>query len=379
MSRKRIASTIADLCAAMEKIAPTWAAMDWDNVGLIAGAPDWPARRALLTIDLTPDVADEALARRVDAVIAYHPPVFRAVKRLQPGMREQEDIAAELLSRRVAVYSPHTALDASPDGANAVLAQLAGLVDLKPFRPAAAPQHGYKLVTFVPAEALGQVADAVHGAGAGIIGDYTRCSYRIEGEGTFVAGASAHPAVGKRGRLEHVAETRFETVVPQDRLGAVAAALRDAHPYEEPAFDIYPLSPQSMPDIGQGRVGRFRAPVTLGSLARELSKKTHARAAAMIGKPGTKLRRGYVCVGSAGLLPLEADEPAARGDVVITGEIRHHDALRYDRLGIAAIALGHSTSERPVIGVLARRLSRELPSTEFLISRKDRDPLVAVT
>jgi len=379
MPPRRATATVQDVCAAMEAIAPTWAAADWDNVGLLTGATDWPARRLLLTIDLTPAVADEAVARKADLVIAYHPPIFRAVKRFRPDMREQDGIAAELLSRRIAVYSPHTALDAAPGGTNDALAGLAGLIDLRPFKSAPAPAREYKLVTFVPAGALERVAEAVHDAGAGVIGDYTRCSYRLEGAGTFFGGDATNPARGRRGRLERVAETRFETVVPAARLGSVVAALRAAHPYEEPAFDIYRLVPQAPGGIGQGRIGRFETPIKLGTLARDLARRTKAAAPAVVGNSAARISRGFVCVGSAGTLPLEADDAdCGPGDVVITGEIRHHDALKYERCGASAVALGHSTSERPVLKPLRKRLANALAGIDIDISRKDCDPFVAI-
>lgn len=363
----------------MEAIAPSWTAADWDNVGLIAGAHDWAATRLLLTIDLTPAVADEAIANKTDVVIAYHPPIFRAVKHFRPDMREQDGIAAELLSRRIAIYSPHTALDAAPGGTNETLAELAGLVDLRPFKSAITPTKQYKLVTFVPSHAIERVAGAIHAAGAGVIGDYSNCSYRLDGTGTFHGGDSTNPTVGRRGKLERVAETRFETVVSAPCLGAAITSLRQAHPYEEPAFDVYPLAQTSIDGVGQGRIGRFKKPVKLGDLARDLAKRTRATAPAIVGKPNASLTRGFVCVGSAGTLPFEADGPGCgSGDVVITGEIRHHDALKYERRGVAAIALGHSTSERPVLKLLAQRLSNPLHGVKIDISRKDRDPLVAV-
>lgn len=377
-TRNSKSAIVRDVCNAMEAIAPTWLAAEWDNVGLLVGAYDWPAKRLLLTIDLTPDVAQEAIEKKADVVIAYHPPIFRAVKRMRPDLTEQDGIAAEMLANRIAVYSPHTALDAAEEGTNVTLARLAGLSNTTPFTMAVKPSSNFKLVTFVPADALESVSDALFAAGAGRIGDYTKCSYRLDGHGTFFGEESTNPARGRKGQLERFAETRLETIVPLHRLGDATAALRRTHPYEEPAFDIYPMSGEPLASLGQGRVGEFEKPIRLGNLATLLARRVGARAPAIVGRRNTRVRRGFVCVGAAGSLPFEATAgPCGPGDVVITGEIRHHDALRYERCGAGAIVLGHSTSERPVLKPLGVMLKKHIADVSIKISRKDRDPIQA--
>lgn len=378
MPRKPSARSIVvgDLCAAMEMIAPTWLAADWDNVGLLVGANDWPATRVLLTIDLTPQVAAEAIAMKANVVIAYHPPIFRAVKQMRPDPLTQEGIAAEMLSRRIAVYSPHTALDGAEAGTNATLARLAGIVDAEPFNAAIRPTSECKLVTFVPRDDVGPISEALFSAGAGHIGDYAKCSFRIDGQGTFHGADTTNPVVGQKNRLETIGEIRLETVVPTHRLPDVTAALLRAHPYDEPAFDIYPLTSAPAAQLGQGRVGRFSKPIRLGDLASRLATIVGAAAPALVGKPQSKVRRGFVCVGSAGALPFDASAgPLGSGDVVITGELRHHDALQYERCGCSVIILGHSTSERPVLKPLSQLLRKSLPGMNIRVSRKDRDPI----
>lgn len=210
--------TVSQLCEAMESIAPLHTAADWDNVGLLIGDASWPIRRLLLTIDLMPSVLDEAIAGRCDAIVAYHPPIFRGVKSLRPGRTSQEGVAAEALSERIAVYSPHTALDAAPGGTNDTLAVMAGIAGAAPFAPARDPLPRCKLVTFVPEDAVERVAAAVFEGGAGHIGDYSHCSYRLQGQGTFLGGEGTNPAVGQRGCLERVAETRLEVLFERRRM-----------------------------------------------------------------------------------------------------------------------------------------------------------------
>lgn len=371
-------ANVAALCAAMERIAPTWAAAEWDNVGLLVGDAAWPVRRVLLTIDLTPEVLDEAVGGRFDAIIAYHPPIFRPVKSLTIGTNSTEGLAAAALAQRVAVYSPHTAWDCAPGGTNDCLAQLCGLEDVRPFDIARLPTREVKLVTFLPAKSVDKVAEALFSAGAGRIGDYEKCSFRTAGHGTFYGGDATIPAVGKRGRLERVEEIRLEVVVPATRITDAVAAMRTAHPYEEPAFDIYPTDPHPAAGHGQGRIGRFAKPARLGDLTRLLTRKTGAANQLIIGAPSTRVKHALVCAGAAGSLPFEIPgRPCGSGDVVVTGEIRHHDALRYQRSGACAVALGHWASERPSLAGLASLLREAMPGAACVVSRRDRDPFTA--
>lgn len=296
------------------------------------------------------------------------------------GRWAQDAIAAEALSRHIAIYSPHTALDAAPGGTNDVLAKLCGLVDIKPAQMLEHPESmgQCKLVVFVPENAVDKVADALFMAGCGQIGGYENCSFRSAGEGTFFGTDSTNPRVGKRGRLERVLELRLEVVCNQCDLADVIVALKSSHPYETPAFDIYNLRPSPVGITGQGRVGRFAKPTTLANLARSLKRKTGAASVSIVGNPTSRLTRGLVCVGAAGDLPFEFPGLGLEKDVVITGEFRHHDALEYQRCGVCAIALGHWASERPVLKPLAARLRKALPNVEFLVSRADRDPYVAI-
>jgi dinuclear metal center YbgI/SA1388 family protein len=368
-------TTVGALVKAMETIAPPWAAEEWDNVGLQTGDPRWTVSRILLTIDLTWPVLEEAVRGGFDAIVAYHPPIFRAVKRLVCDRTDSAGLAVEALSRKIAIYSPHTALDAAPGGTNDTVAKICGLEEVQPIKPTSQGGPRCKLVTFVPPADVDRLAEALFDAGAGRIGDYEKCSFRLGGEGTFFGAEATAPVVGRKGRLEHVQEIRLEAVLPRSRLADVTAALRRAHPYEEPAFDVYPLEPVRDRRIGQGRIGRFAKATTLTGLARLLARKIGARHISAVGLGNRPLRRGIVWVGAAGSEPLDAVGGRCKpGDVVVTGEIRHHDALRYARHDVAALAIGHWISERPVLKPLAKRLATLLPGVEVAVSRADRDP-----
>lgn len=370
-------TTVAELCAAMEAIAPTTAAADWDNVGLLVGSRTWSAMRLLLTIDTTTAVLDEADKGRFDAIVSYHPVLFKAAKRMVIDPRSQEGVAADCLARKIAVYSPHTALDAAPAGTNDTLAELAGLTDLEPISGSPMTTAQCKLVIFVPETHVEKVADAVFAAGAGRIGAYEQCSFRLMGEGTFFGTEYTDPVVGRKGRLERVEELRIETVMPSDAptMRRVTQAIRASHPYEEPAFEFYPLSGVPRLQTGQGRLGTFKPRVTLGQLARSLSRATRASCPAIVGDTKMQLSRGVVIAGAGGDIPFSVPGGLMPGDVVITGEMRHHDALRVARCGAAAVLLGHWASERPVLKSLAQAIQSHLPRCKIELSRADADPI----
>lgn len=368
--------TVDGFRLAMERVAPVALAQDWDNVGLLAGDPKAELRRVLLCIDLTRAVVDEARRGRFNLVMAYHPPIFKPLSRLLASSPGTDALVFCCIEFGVAIYSTHTALDAAKGGTNDVLAGLCGAADTRPLEWSEAGRPSMcKFVVFVPHDSVDRVAEVMFAAGAGRIGEYTHCAFRTKGQGSFLGGEGANPAVGKKGRLEFVDETRLETVVPVTRLADVTLALRAAHPYEEPAFDIYPM--KSAPHPGIGRVGRLPDGTTLGGLARRLKRATRAPSLQMVGDSGTPVRRVIALAGSAGSLWSKAG--ASEGDVIVTGEIRHHDALTIARHGASAIALGHWASERPVLAPLGSRLRSLLPGVTFVVSRADADPLGPIT
>lgn len=362
-------STLADVVRVFERIAPTRLAEEWDNVGLLAG--DYAARikRILLCIDLTADVVDEAIAAKADLIMAYHPPIFRSISRLHGHGSGTDAHVFRCIAAGIAVYSMHTALDAADGGTNDVLAELCGLRETRAIEHAAGPAQ-CKLVIFIPEKDVDAVAGAIFEAGAGRIGEYDMCSYRLSGEGTFRGSDETNPTIGKAGQFERVAEVRVETVVPQRLIPQVVEALRKAHPYEEPAFDLYPLT--ASPEQGAGRHGPLARPSTPAALARRLRRSVPAPTVQIVGPPDREVTHAVVCVGAAGRLPFKL--PLTPQHVIVTGEIRHHDALTIRRLGCTAIALSHWASERPALGGLAERIGEELAAVEVGVSEADADP-----
>lgn len=364
---------LSELTDALEAIAPTGRAEPWDNVGLLVGDPAQTVARVLLAIDYTPDVAREAADAGCDAVIAYHPPIFKPLSRLRA-----DSLIFDAIRRGVAIYSPHSALDVADGGTNDVLADVVGIARAgrTPLRLPEAKASHYQLVAFVPAEAMGRVSQAIFDAGAGRIGDYTFCSFRSPGIGTFVGGQGTTPAIGQRGRPEEAHELRIETAVPIGRVVEVVRALRESHPYEEPAFNLHQLA--AAPEgVGMGRVGTLEQPTPRAELLERIKRGLGIGHLLVAGPAAEGMAaRAAVCAGSCGDL---LDAAIAQGvDLYVTGEVRHHDALRAAGAGVTVVCTLHSNSERVTLGRLKEKLAAKLPELAFLLSRTDRDPFAIV-
>ncbi len=361
---------LQQLIDAMERIAPTRYAEPWDNVGLLLGDPQQPVSKVLLTIDYTRSVAAEAAHLGCQAVIAYHPVIFDPLKRITVG-----SVVYDALRRGIAIYSPHTALDVAEGGTNDMLADAIALVDRQPLKPAETRDREYKLITFVPEEHLEKVSEALFAAGCGRIGQYTHCSFRSPGTGTFFGEEGTNPTVGQSGRLETAAEIRLETVVPIGQLPQALQALRQSHPYEEPAFDLVRLA--APPEgHGLGRIGRVPGEATAEMLINLLKRELEIDRLLVAGETDRLVRHAAVCAGACGKLLDQA--LAQKVDLYITGEMRHHDALKAAQSGMTVVCTLHSNSERKVLHRLAKRLKEDLPNLTFHVSQADRDPFAIV-
>lgn len=361
--------TVDHLVQAMEQLAPTRRAESWDNVGLLAGDPQHPLKHVLLTIDYTTEVADEAASLGCDAVIAYHPVIFDPIKKLTAG-----NLVFDAIRRGVAIYSPHTALDLADGGTNDVLADALGLQDRRPLsgRKMPLPPWHYKLIIFVPDSAVEKVAAALSAAGAGCIGNYSHCSYRSAGTGTFLPHEGTHPAIGQAGKMEYVDEIRFETIVPAGRIDAVVQALRQSHPYEEPAFDLIQLA--TPPDgSGMGRIGQI-SPIDRTALIERVRKALGLNHVLVAGPTTGQVTVAACAAGSCG--PLFQEAIAQEAQLYLTGELKHHDALKAAAAGLTVVCVLHSNSERATLRRLSERLQQQLAGVQFTLSQADRDPFI---
>lgn len=365
---------VRDLASALDRIAPPHLAEAWDNVGLLLGDPDAPCSRALLTIDLTGPVLEEAVRRGADAVVAYHPPIFHPLKRLVRNVPAQT-VVLDAAAAGIALLSPHTALDAARGGVNDWLAACIGAGSTVPLRAGGTPAGDMRVVAVhSPEGAIDTIRRAMAAAGAGDIGAYSHCSVAHPVEGTFLGGASSSPAVGKRGVLERVREVRIEMRCAARDVAEVLAAVRAHHPYEEPAIEVIPLLPQPVRGEGQGRLLTLPSGITAGAVAARLKRSLGVRGALVSAqpRPRTHVRIG-LCAG-AGMSLLE-DAQRAGATLFVTGEARHHDQLDALARGIELVLPGHTATERGYLPTLSRLLRAECPGTVTHIARSDRAPV----
>ena len=360
-----------DIGAVVEKIAPLGLAQSWDNVGLLIGDPERPIRNILLTIDITQAVVAEAKDLKTDLILSYHPVIWDGLKRIRPD--DKSRTVYELIRSGIAVFCIHTALDAVWGGVNDGLAEILGIEDPKPIGDYVeySPQENYKLLVFVPVDALATVANAVFEAGAGWIGNYRNCGFRTEGTGTFLPLEGANPAIGKQGKFEQVRECRFETIVPAAKVQAVVEAMKKAHPYEVPAFDVIKLFDYAS-RFGLGRIGPLARPLRLNRIIEQVKRGTGAKAVGLVGDQKRLVRKAAVCAGTCGeILNLVI---AGGADLYLTGELKHHQALAAQEAGLTCICLSHTVSERFILKKLAGQVKELAGDLNVKVSRKDADP-----
>lgn len=343
-------TTVRDVARAVDLIAPPSLAESWDNCGLQVGDPAANVGRVLVALTPLAEVFDEAEEAGADFLLFHHPLVFGSLTSIDTG-RYPGDLISRAITSGLAVHAAHTSYDSAPDGVSVALARALGLPG--PLE-VISPRGGLrKLVVFVPEEALDDVSEALNTAGAGVIGDYTRCTFRTPGTGTFLPGEASDPYSGKRGRLQREDEVRLETVVAAHDADRALRHAREAHPYEEMACDLYPV--EGRPEgCGLGRVGDLPGPLSPQELTQRVSEALgfEARLAA---DPGAgEVRRVAVLGGSGGSFLAEA--AASGAQAYVTGDLSYHDALDAEHLSLAAIDAGHGPSEFPALAPLAGRL-----------------------
>jgi dinuclear metal center YbgI/SA1388 family protein len=362
---------VAAIADFLERFAPSKTAAEWDNVGLLLGDRNAGVERVLTCLTVTPEVVAEALREGVNLIVTHHPILFRGAKRLTTSNPEGRMLLA-LAAAGVSVYSPHTAFDNAPGGINDALAARLGLVDVTPLRRSLPPGQ-YKVVVFVPEKDLQPVSDAMFAAGAGKIGAYEQCSFRLSGVGTFYGTDDANPTVGAKGRREEVSEWRLEVVCGEADVDRVVSAMRRAHSYEEPAYDVYSTRVGKPSSAGEGRVGRLAKPTTLKKLTQTVKASLSAAAVQVVGDAGRKVERVVVVCGAGG--EFLSDAIRARADVFLTGEMRFHDYLNAKAHNVALVLPGHYATERCGIEELADRIQREWSDLKVWASKAESDPV----
>ena len=341
---------IRDLLKRLEVLAPSAYAEDWDNCGLLTGDPDWKLNGITLTLDVTPAAVRACVRRKCNMMISHHPLIFKSLKTLREDCGSGS-LLAELIRRRIAVAALHTNFDSSPRGHNVWIAQKLGLEEITPLQPCS---DIWKLVTFVPEGWEDRVRKALSRAGAGCIGKYTECTFTVNGEGTFRGGEGTCPAIGRSGELEKVCEVRMEMVCEGWMRSAVARALCEVHPYEEPAYEFIRIhAPEK--NVGLGRMGTLKRPVTLNTIAGKIKKILSIPRLRIGGAVPDSVCRIAVCTGAGEDLIRRAVSEGC--DLMITGDISYHN---WDAPGLCLIDAGHYGTEKVFPAVMKELLTPDM-------------------
>lgn len=359
---------IAEVIKCLEDFAPVSLQEDYDNAGLIIGNADDDCKGIITTLDVTEDVIAEAVSKKCNLIVAHHPIIFKGLKKLN-GKNYVERSVIAAIKNNIAIYAIHTNLDNVINGVNYKIAQKLNLQNIEVLSPKENTLK--KLVTFSPNTNAEEIRNALFNAGAGTIGKYSECSYNVEGLGTFKAGEGAEPYVGEIGKRHSENETRIEVIFPSYLQEQIVQSLKKAHPYEEVAFDIYPLT-NNRNDVGSGLVGNLKEALSeqdLLSLLKTSFGLSVIRHTALAGKKVAKIA---VC-GGAGSFLIPAAK-AARADVYITSDIKYHEFFDADNTILLA-DIGHYESEQFTIGLLADIIRQKFPNFAVLKTETKTNPV----
>ena len=359
---------IKEIIQALEMFAPLPLQDGFDNAGLQVGLTDAEATGALLCLDVTEAVVDEACMLGFNLIVSHHPLLFKGCKSLT-GANYVERCIMKAIKNDIVIYSMHTNLDNAPLGVNYKIAEKIGLKNVRILDPK--PDSLLKLVTFVPLKQAEEVRKALFDAGCGCIGNYDACSYNLQGEGTFRAQEGTNPFCGKIGELHHEEEVRIETILPSFKQNTVIKALKAAHPYEEPAFDLYPLQ-NTWDQVGAGIVGELQEPETETDFLKRIKKTFEVGCVKHSRMNGRLIQKVALCGGSGAFLLPKA--VGIHADVFITGEVKYHDYFFYEN-DILVAEIGHYESEQYTKELIQTITKEAFPTLEVQLTRVNTNPI----
>ncbi len=357
---------IKDIISAIEDFAPLCLQESWDNAGVQVGDVDNEATGAILCVDVTEGVVDEAVAKGTNLIVSHHPLLFKGLKRIV-GATPIERIVAKALRNGITIYSAHTNMDSAVGGVSWRDAEKLGLKDVRVL----APQSGnvMKLVVFVPDDYADAVCEAMWKAGAGHIGNYDRCAYRMSGIGTYYALEGANPFAGNVGEQHEEAEARVEVVFPASITGRVVTSMLAAHPYEEPAYDL--LKVENKQSTGLGVVGDVE-PVKAADFIAHVKHVLNIAAVPCSGNLDSTVRKVALCGGAGGEFIPDAIRCGA--DIYMCGDLKYHDFTSYnDKIVIANI--GHYESEECTKGIFYDIIKKKFPNFATYYAEFEKNPI----
>jgi dinuclear metal center YbgI/SA1388 family protein len=358
---------LSELTQYLESLAPLTYQESYDNSGLIVGRPDKEIHKALVSLDCTEAVVDEAIATGCQVIVSHHPIVFSGLKKFN-GKTYVERVVEKAIKNDIAIYAIHTNLDNIASGVNARICETLGLTDCRILSPK--PGLLKKLVTFVPVNYADKVRNALFSAGAGYIGHYSECSFNTEGTGTFKGDEGTDPFVGEPGKLHNEPEVRVETVYPANLESKILMALFMEHPYEEVAYDLYPITNQY--EVGSGMIGELQSPMDEMEFLHFVKYKMNAGVIRHTNLRGKPVKNVAVCGGSGSFLLKQAI--AAGADVFITADFKYHEFFdAEEKLVIADI--GHFESEQFTQNLLVEIIRKKFVSFAVRLTEVNTNPI----
>lgn len=360
---------ISEITSYIESVAPLAMQESYDNAGLIVGNRQAEATGALICLDVTEEVVDEAIGLGFNLIISHHPFVFSGLKKFT-GANYIERTLIKAIKNDIAVYAAHTNLDNMlNNGVNSKIAEKIGLRNVRILSPMSG--NLCKLAVYVPKSHAEAVRNAMFEAGAGSIGNYDSCSYNTEGQGTFKANENCNPFVGNIGKLHFEAETRIETIMPQHLTGKVINAMLAAHPYEEPAYDIYPLK-NEYNQAGTGIIGELTEPENAAAFLLRIKKIFDCGSIRHTRLPETPIARIAVC-GGAGSFLIE-DAMRAGADILLTADIKYHQFFDA-RYPFVLADIGHYESEQFTKELFYELLTRKFSNFAVRLTKVKTNPI----
>jgi dinuclear metal center YbgI/SA1388 family protein len=360
--------TIKQVIESLEKLAPPQYQEEYDNSGLITGQAADDVKSILITLDCTEAVVEEAISKSCNLIIAHHPILFKGVKRLT-GNTYVERVLIRAIRNQIAIYAIHTNLDNVIQGVNKKIADRLGLKNLQVLSPRQNTLS--KIVTFIPLDYSEKVISALHDAGAGHVGNYSHCSFSLEGRGAYLPTENAKPFAGSKGKLEKTKETRVEMIFPKPLLTKILTALRQSHPYEEVAYFVSDLANQNQ-EVGSGMLGELPVPEeSLGFLNR-LKTVMNTNCVRYTNIHAKHITKVALCGGAGSFLLPQAIAKGA--DVFISADFKYHEFFDADNK-ITIADIGHYESEQFTKELIGEYLQEKFPTFAIIFSNVVTNPI----
>lgn len=359
---------IQQVISSLEQLAPPSLQESYDNAGLLTGDPGWNCKGIVVCLDATLEVIEEAIASNCNLIVAHHPIIFSGLKKIN-GKNYIEQAVIKAIKHDIAIYAIHTNLDNVISGVNAAIADKIGLINRSVLLPKENSLR--KLYTFVPLEHTEKVRTAIFEAGAGHIGNYSECSFEASGLGTFKGAEGTDPFVGKPGLRHTEKENKLEVIFPAWLQTNILKALMEAHPYEEVAYDIVPLT-NSLQQVGSGLIGDLGSATTEADMLKKLKEAFGLQVIRHTPFTGKMVQKVAICGGAGSFLIGRA--ASAGADLYISGDIKYHEF--FDANGRMLIAdIGHYESEQFTIDLLFDHLQRKFPTFAVLKTKVLTNPV----